>query len=1739
MRKTKIMSALFIILTLACIGYGIVIVIDEVNYQSGTFINDGYAVVVDSKKNKTNVLNFQSGSKYNYKKYNSKVSFLSNDGNVKVDDSTVIHYQDNSLLVLKDTVGINLNNVDNNIVFYYNIFKNTQINYRDGKCVIDLIDGSEVTFDQLLLRITDSKFLLVGSNIRAILSSDEIVGFDDYVYFEYTDGSVVKIYNNEKYYQTIANNSSILSGDVTINLKEETISKKNKKCISLSNLVIDMDGNVDAIVEDKEDAEKLNVDKSDVDPDSVKNGEGVDGSNSLVDGANGANEQLVDEDAKINEPVYRVTKLALTSLKVDATIEIEDKDSLLSSATTISIVENSTAKTVYDTTTEKGELYGYISYPNLKPDTEYTLYAKASYTIDDVTYDKTFVSKIFRTEALGVSFNKSYATKDSIAIEVNKEIYSKVNSVSLGIYDTEGNEIDSRSIEFINSNSVEVVFDGLNNNTTYLIKMSDILSSGVIIDDGYSIKETVKTLKDAPTVGNLEYAINKRESSFDLNVTNVVDNDYGIVNYRYEIFDARQDLDNSTPVLTISKDKLSKVNVKVDDVKLHRGVAYTYRLVVEFFDNEKTIEYVYSLGSNMQLDGVEFPTLRWEETFVNWEQIKGTIIVDDPSSTIMSNNYRIVYKNSLDSYTTLSLTSETSTNSIPISVNYLRANETYTFDVYATINLQDGNPTVDETYIGSIKVQTKAPNPLRANFQDDLIYTSPFAVDFNLSDTDRDASFEASTLSTVTFTLYQGSGTDGMVEVFRKTTDINTSEYSSTLKEAFYDNVAVINANFFNADSSSFKQKVYTLVVDDAYDYTGYNKIPIENNVYHIKTNAFIPDVPKDNSPQIATHLIVNKYAEEFGLEMNPNLEPNTPIGVSLNAAFNNTDKIGKYIIYHVWAYNQQTEQYEMLENLDRRVDFNSDGTQPNVVFEIGNGTPYNVIDTDMLRRGNNYYFSYEVFIDLDDDGEVETFYPKSIKPGAILKSDLLSIKKQQAIFSMYPSNSYATSFVWKYKYKDIDNSLFENKLYGFANASLNPASNANISKDSNYQLATFNGLNSGDILTIKVKEKLLKGKDDIYRDITSQYFYGIRPSLNLNYSIEKDVNKLVISIDDYINKSQEIASIAYLEAKITPLNSNDIERLGVTTLPNLIISDGQITIDFEDISKYMKTDISVDLIAYYDYGGTGFDLGSTYTAIQKGTYNGEGDNYYFLNGKSINQTSRLYGNMVKSVFNDSKQTLTITNRANNSFTMDLDINSTGVIYQNNNIVLKGIKSEKLNSSNKNTRFDYIIPGISLLDKNSKINITPLLTGASINARLVNNYPELIKENKIYFDLYEVDKNGLNATFVETITKDTSDFNEPIELTNLKLHTNYFLKFYAYVFNEATHTYVRQYLYDVDQKVTGINYNFHTLSNVGVENLTGELISKSYTDKRLEINYNIQNTIGYDYIKYTLYKLTDDGYQIIDVDIPDSKVFMNKMKVEISASPSESANISYGGSYKLQMDIYSNYLVDGVSTSVLIETDEEEFTLGEYEEPFVGISSGKTDDSIFFRVSVVDSSHLIADGTYNAVLQDSKGNVIANFSRQSIDSFNKKFDFNKDKYKLVDGEEYTFIVSVNIDYNNSGTNFYNFISKRSIKCGSDVYLGTITLTPSDSNGINMVFKDPYQLDLIDKISYTITNDSENVVINATKQFTVHYDKDSDAYYYLIEIDNDFNPELLYLVTINFYSGNYLVESAELGYGGHS
>jgi hypothetical protein len=519
-------------------------------------------------------------------------------------------------------------------------------------------------------------------------------------------------------------------------------------------------------------------------------------------------------------------------------------------------------------------------------------------------------------------------------------------------------------------------------------------------------------------------------------------------------------------------------------------------------------------------------------------------------------------------------------------------------------------------------------------------------------------------------------------------------------------------------------------------------------------------------------------------------------------------------------------------------------------------------------------------------------------------------------------------------------------------------------------------------------------------------------------------------------------------------------------------------------------------------------------------------------------QTPLIYGALSKVELNIANNTLNVKNMSNQSTTLDIEIDNTGVVFQDNNIVLKEIKTQTLVSSNNVTSFNFIIPSVSLI-KNNKADIVPLVTGAYLNAKIIENTTDYVKDNDIYIELFELNESGSESTYVNTITKKVSDFDNSIELTQLKLKTNYYVKLYAYVYNATLGNYEKIYLYDVDQKILGCSYNFHTLEDIGISNVTGKLESENYNNKKLVINYSMLNTIGFDNIKYTLYHKTSEGYEQVDVRIPDSKIFLSTMRVTVAANPNDNTGIRYGDTYMLKTEVYASYTVDGQSVDMILETKENEFVIGEAEQPFIGISSGKTENSIFFRVSIIDSDNLIVDGKYKTVLLDSNGEVVASSYNNSIDEYNKKIVFDIGRYDLIEGETYTFRVVLSTDYNNSGTDFKTISSTRTIKYGANVFLGTITLSPdaNSNNGIDMIFTNSYQLNLIDKISYTITNDTKGFVYNATKPFSLRYDLDTDAYYCIIEVDDvQFDPDLLYLVTVNFYIGNELVETAELGYG---
>ena len=91
-------------------------------------------------------------------------------------------------------------------------------------------------------------------------------------------------------------------------------------------------------------------------------------------------------------------------------------------------------------------------------------------------------------------------------------------------------------------------------------------------------------------------------------ISNVSDPDSGITSYKYEVFENIGEItEDSVPVAVIEKGNSASATLNVDNNVIKRGVPYIFRVVMEFYDNEKSYEYVSNFSNVMKLDGVEFP----------------------------------------------------------------------------------------------------------------------------------------------------------------------------------------------------------------------------------------------------------------------------------------------------------------------------------------------------------------------------------------------------------------------------------------------------------------------------------------------------------------------------------------------------------------------------------------------------------------------------------------------------------------------------------------------------------------------------------------------------------------------------------------------------------------------------------------------------------------------------------------------------------------------------------------------------------------------------------------------------------------------------------------------------------------------------------------------------------------------------------------------------------------------------
>ena len=77
---------------------------------------------------------------------------------------------------------MDLSKISDEIIYYYNIYKNTEIKFDNAGYQITSTNGNKVNFSNMLIRINENKYLFVSDSIRATIGKDEVVDFGNYVY---------------------------------------------------------------------------------------------------------------------------------------------------------------------------------------------------------------------------------------------------------------------------------------------------------------------------------------------------------------------------------------------------------------------------------------------------------------------------------------------------------------------------------------------------------------------------------------------------------------------------------------------------------------------------------------------------------------------------------------------------------------------------------------------------------------------------------------------------------------------------------------------------------------------------------------------------------------------------------------------------------------------------------------------------------------------------------------------------------------------------------------------------------------------------------------------------------------------------------------------------------------------------------------------------------------------------------------------------------------------------------------------------------------------------------------------------------------------------------------------------------------------------------------------------------------------------------------------------------------------
>lgn len=972
--KQKINVLIIFIAAIFMLSLSFIYAINNREGNKNYFYDNGYIISNYYEKGSGNVSKIYFDKDAYYKNTSdNEYTFTNSEGKkVNVSEESFVHYKDGSIMSLKKGVAIDLNKIDSKLISYYNIFEGSILSKKEDTYEINNLN-EKIYFSKLMYKISNNKYLITAPNIVVSFSEDQTVNMNNYIEIEYVSERVIRIYNDTANYQTISSELFIFIDDIKIDLEYKTISKNNVEYLTMADMVINSNDNIEVLPE-KIIVEQDTTDNNDSSDNNEQNQDKPntniqDGLDNLLGNLPGEDEKI-DEEIEIIQPRFNVESIDVTTLGFEnLKISFEDESSVLYGDRIVEILENSTGRVVqrFEDWEEGTQTYVVNSYFSLKPNTEYTISVIGQYKIDDTICDRTFVSKIFRTLDIGLNIKEDYVTTDSLSFAVYRNSYSEVTGFSYNITDSDGNVIvEDTEVEYSDPKTELLIISEnkkFKPNTNYFLTIKDIkYGNNVFLTVSYQQLQLVfqtKTLKENPFNSSdvsLNCSVNNRENTITFNVNGINDIYGGIKEYTYNIYD------NSLGTLKQSVTKSDSNDLVLNLNQLDLDQTY-FNVGVVFEDNEKTIIFDSNNSNTISVSGVSYPTVvRYKESENNddYETLKGEVWLDDKNNYISNGEtsyYRIVLKESFDN----SLGGNIQYISDESVVEYRKNNTEFALPVY----FEGLNPSTKymlyvyliypekEIYLGYTEANTAEVDPVYLIFNDDTTRGSDL-FDFTIEKNSQKTNVSNNKLRRIVLDLVRcrkDNSNCSIVDGY--STTIPNSQDSLDLNNMIVGNeILNVSSTDFGFDINAYENEYNYKIMATGYSYDYKINIKIndsETNEFDIIFNDMMPplnlkirDVLKSEAENLsesnALDIIENSTTVGFNFEIGTQ---KTPMGEIVKNAY--------YRIYKGFCEETVVQQDDQFEKIYM------DETNKTKFIEVDN----DIKNSNSLKRGQNYCVAY------------------------------------------------------------------------------------------------------------------------------------------------------------------------------------------------------------------------------------------------------------------------------------------------------------------------------------------------------------------------------------------------------------------------------------------------------------------------------------------------------------------------------------------------------------------------------------------------------------------------------------------------------------------------------------------------------------------------------------------------------------------------------------------------------------